>query len=140
MELDIKEVIRERGLKITPVRLQVLRILSRQHLAFSHADLEADLEDVDRITLYRVLNDFEEVGLVHKVVDMEGVARFAFCTSECGHGHHADNHVHFNCQNCHKMFCMEKIETPSVKVPRGFKVAGLNTIVYGICKDCSSQN
>lgn len=139
MELDIKDVIREKGLKITPVRLQVLRILSKDHLALSHADLEGSIADADRITLYRVLNDFEEAGLVHKVVDQAGVARFAFCKNDCSHGHHVDNHVHFNCEQCGKMFCLEKTEAPAVKVPRGFKAAGQHTVVYGTCKDCNMQ-
>ena len=73
-------------------RLQVYEALHGEALAFSHADLEQKFKrkKMDRITLYRVLNDFEEAGLVHKVIDPQGVAHFALCKDGCLHGHHHD--------------------------------------------------
>ena len=136
--MDISAHIREKGLKATPSRLSVMRELERSHQAYAHADLEAIFGEMDRVTLYRVLNDFEEAGLVHKVVDMEGVTRFALCKHSCPDSHHVEEHVHFNCQSCQKMYCLDNVHSPTFKVPEGFKTMGLNIIVYGLCKSCSA--
>ncbi len=138
--MDATTVLKERGLSVTSSRLQVYEALHGEALAFSHADLELKFKrkKMDRITLYRVLNDFEEAGLVHKVIDPQGVAHFALCKDGCLHGHHHDHHAHFNCQRCHKMFCLDTDSQLSFKLPRGFKIAGLNTVIYGTCKTCSA--
>ena len=136
--MDMSDHIRERGLKATPSRLSVMKVLESSRQAFAHADLESIFSDMDRVTLYRVLNDFEEAGLVHKIIDMEGVTRFAHCKHTCPDSHHADEHVHFNCQSCHKMFCLENTPSPKFKMPVGFKPVGHNILVYGLCKSCSA--
>jgi len=133
---DQSAYIREKGLKATPARLRVIEVLGDSHLAYAHAELETIFSDMDRVTLYRVLNDFEEAGLVHKIIDMESVTRFALCKHDCPDSQHTEGHVHFNCSKCHKMFCMEKVQSPLVKIPAGFKAISTNTIVYGECKDC----
>ena len=132
------ESIREKGLKATPVRLKVLELLQNSPLAFAHTELEATFSNVDRITLYRVLKDFEEAGIVHKIIDMEGVTRFAVCKHSCPDSTHSEDHVHFNCRECHKMFCLDNIHIPLIKLPAGFRSSGINTLVHGTCKDCSA--
>ncbi len=136
--MELSQQIREKGLKVTPSRLGVIKLLGSSHQAYAHADLESIFEDMDRVTLYRVLNDFEEVGLVHKIIDAEGVTRFALCAHSCPGEHHVDNHVHFNCQGCNKMFCMEKVQAPHIKMPAGFKATGSNTLIYGLCNSCNA--
>jgi Fur family transcriptional regulator, ferric uptake regulator len=135
--VDAAQHIREKGLKVTPMRIKVLELMQHEPIAYSHAALETALEKVDRITLYRTLNDFEEAGLVHKVIDTAGTTRFALCKDNCSGAHHTDNHVHFDCQRCHKMYCLEKVVTPVVKIPRGFRAEQMNIVVQGVCADCS---
>ncbi len=136
--MDLSQHIRERGLKATPSRISVMKVLESDHRAYAHADLETIFSTMDRVTLYRVLNDFEETGLVHKVIDMDGVTRFAYCKHSCPDTHHADEHVHFNCQVCRKMFCLENMPAPSFNIPKGFKAMGQNVLVFGLCKSCSA--
>ena len=82
-EMDVLQHIREKGLKATPARLKVIKFLENSHQAYSHAELETLFSKMDRVTLYRILNDFEEVGLLHKIIDIEGVTRFAVCKATC---------------------------------------------------------
>lgn len=135
--VDSTAYIREKGLKATPARVKVLDELSSTHLALSHTELESTFNKVDRITLYRVLKDFEESGIVHKILDLEGVTRFAICKHDCPDETHTESHVHFNCERCHKMFCLEHTHTPSIKLPSGFRPTGVNTVVQGVCKHCA---
>lgn len=136
--MDILQQIRDKGLKATPARLDVIKVLGSSHMAYSHSELESLFSKMDRVTLYRVLKDFEDAGLVHKIMDVQGVTRFALCKHSCPDEHHADEHVHFNCSACHKMFCLEKVQMPELKMPGGFKVTGLQTLIYGLCKNCNA--
>jgi Fur family transcriptional regulator, ferric uptake regulator len=136
--VDFALQLREKKLKVTPARLNVIKLLDGSHLAYSHSDLESVFSTMDRVTLYRILNDFEDAGIVHKIIDKHGVTRFAICKSSCPDGQHTDNHVHFNCEGCHKMFCLEKVHVPNLKMPDGFKATGLHTLIYGICNNCSA--
>ncbi len=135
--MDALQQIREKGLKVTPARKEVINVLTGSHMAYAHAELEQLFDKMDRVTLYRVLKDFEDVGLVHKIMDVDGVTRFAACKHSCPDSHHADEHVHFNCNTCHKVFCLEKVHLPELKMPVGFKAIGLQTLIYGLCKNCS---
>ncbi len=136
--MDFSVQIREKGLKVTPARLSVIEVLSEGNQAFAHAELEKIFDTMDRVTLYRILNDFEYVGLVHKIVDAEGITRFALCKKSCPDKHHTDDHVHFNCQICHKMFCLDKVHEPQINLPNGFKAERLQTLIYGLCNSCNA--
>lgn len=135
--MDVTTQIREKGLKATPVRMKVLQELVETGEALSQSELEATFSKVDRITLYRSLKDFEEAGIVHKVVGPDGTTRFAVCRQDCPHTAHTEDHVHFNCARCQKVFCLEHTHTPSLKLPSGFSVTAVNTVVQGICKHCA---
>ena len=136
---DIVQQLRERGLKATPARIGVIRELGNAHLAWSHAEMEAIFSKMDRVTLYRILKDFEDAGLVHKIIDRQGLTRFALCNHACPTEHHIDDHVHFNCNVCHKMYCLDAVPAPVVKIPPGFESEGINLLIYGICKACNES-
>jgi Fur family transcriptional regulator, ferric uptake regulator len=136
--MEVAHLLKERGLKVTAARVAVIDVLRKSGQAFSHAELEVVFTTFDRVTLYRILKDFEDAGIVHKIMDMQGVTRYALCGHSCPGEHHADEHVHFNCESCHKMFCLEKVQAPAVKMPLGFKATGRHTLIYGLCKNCGS--
>ncbi|WP_421943673.1 Fur family transcriptional regulator [Pedobacter sp.] len=128
------------GLKRTGPRLQVLDILSSRDSATSQPYLEQVMgKVVDRVTLYRVLKAFEEKGIIHKVLDNHGTANYAICSEGCSAHEHHDEHVHFNCNNCQKVYCLDSIKIPAFNVPKGFKVENLNLIASGICASCSEK-
>ncbi len=135
--MNTAQEIKDKGLKVTIARVKVLDTLQPDGLALSHTELEPLLGKIDRITLYRILNDFEEVGLVHKIIDMDGVTRFALCRHNCSTDHHNDNHIHFNCTACHKMYCMDNLPATAIILPPGFKTTGQSTIIYGVCNTCN---
>ena len=135
-----EKLLSKNGLKRTAPRLRVLDILSGRDSATSQPFLENLIgKDVDRVTLYRILKAFEEKGIIHKVLDTQGTANYAICSHNCSTENHHDEHVHFNCNNCHRVFCLDQVQIPSIKLPDGFKTAGLNLIATGICDGCSKK-
>ena len=138
--VDFENLLLKNGLKRTGARLQVLEILSGKDSATSQPYLEQVIgKNADRVTLYRILQAFEEKGIIHKVLDSHGTANYAICAEGCDEHHHQDEHVHFDCSNCHKIYCLESVKIPVPKVPAGFKVEHLNLIATGICAACEEE-
>jgi len=126
-------------LKKTGPRLKVLAMMSEKNTATSQPDLEGLMEDVDRVTLYRILNVFEEKGIIHKVFDLNGTANYAICTSNCQEHLHHDEHLHFNCTVCNKVYCLNELNLPAFNLPSGFKAEGFTLYASGTCPQCNKK-
>lgn len=133
----LNDLLDQHHLKKTAARLNVLSILSARKVATSQPDLEQMIgKEVDRVTLYRVLNTFEKSGIIHKVLDLNGTANYALCSSSCTPEHHKDEHVHFNCTQCLNIYCLDHVVIPEILIPNGFKASSKNLIIYGVCATC----
>ena len=136
-----EDLLLKNGLKRTGARLQVLDVLTHRNSATSQPYLENVIgKDIDRVTLYRILKTFEEKGIIHRILDKQGTANYAICSNSCTENHHHDEHVHFNCNNCLRVYCLDDVKIPSLKIEKGFKIEDMNLIVSGICKDCNQAN
>lgn len=136
-KIDPVNLLKEHSLKHTKQRVRVLEEIALDAVAISQPELEKKLgKEIDRVTLYRILNIYEDKGILHRIMDRNGTANYAICSSSCSEKHHYDEHVHFNCTQCSKIYCLE-IAIPKIKMPDGFKAANLNTTAYGVCEKCS---
>ena len=114
----------------------IIELIERSDRALSHKDIQTDLKDLcDRVTVYRVLDRLVNEGQVHKVIDFDGVMRFAACHS-CSSGNHSHNHIHFSCEECGKVQCLDQV-TPKVDLPEGFIPKQSLHIISGTCAQCS---
>jgi Fur family transcriptional regulator, ferric uptake regulator len=130
--------LKRHSLRTTPVRLDVLEYFRSAGKALSHADLEQHFtKDYDRVTIYRTLNTFLESGLLHKIPDDSGSAKYALCHEACDTHQHADDHVHFKCHVCGSIECLHSSHIPGVSVPEGYTVRSANLLLEGTCSQCS---
>jgi Fur family transcriptional regulator, ferric uptake regulator len=138
-DLQLVETLRSSGLKKTTVRIAVLKQLTESENALSQPELETVFEGREnRVTVYRVLRDFEEKGLIHRVYDVEGTARFALCRS-CTEHQHYDEHLHFNCIECKNVICLDSVHVNIPILPIGFKVKNIHFTVEGVCEKCNKN-
>ena len=138
MNINPTNLLKDHDLKHTKQRVRVLEEIALDTVAISQPDLEKKLgKEIDRVTLYRILNTYQEKGILHRIMDMNGTANYAICNSSCSENHHHDEHVHFNCTNCHKIYCLE-IEVPRIKMPKGFTAKTVSSTAYGICEKCNA--
>ncbi len=136
-EVKYTEMLRKNGLKSTPKRVAVIHVFSQENKVVSLGDLNKLLgEGFDRITLYRILNAFQEKGLIHKIPGTEGSPEYALCSSDCDEHEHLDNHVHFKCNTCSKVECLDHVEIPEVHLPASYKAMNYNYIIEGVCAKC----
>lgn len=129
--------LKDAGLKSTLPRLRILKILEegkKRH--FTAEDvykrlLEAE-EEIAFATVYRVLTQFEDAGLVLRH-NFEG-GRSVF---ELDRGEH---HDHMVCVKCNKVteFFDQEIETRQKKIAEkyDFELQDHSLYLYGLCSSC----
>ncbi len=131
------DILKSHDLRITNCRLDVIRFFLEEKSALSQGDLEHQFKQYDRVTLYRTLNSFLDSGILHKIPNATGVATFGLCFETCSPDHHDHNHIHFKCNNCGQIECIDDKTVPQVSVPSGYQVEGVNLIVDGVCATCA---
>lgn len=137
MKMNPAAILKAHALKHTRQRVRVLEEMALDCAAISQPELEKKLgKEIDRVTLYRILNIYEDKGILHRIMDLNGTANYAVCSAACSSACHHDEHLHFNCTRCLKIYCLET-PLPGIAVPAGFTAASLQTIAYGICNKCN---
>ena len=107
-----------RDIRPTAIRVLVLRTLLEMKQAMSVSDLEAQLDTVDKSTIFRTLTLFLSHHLIHGVDDGSGTLKYAVCDDSC---------------QC----AVESIHIPSVQLPPGFIQTGANYVIKGLCAACA---
>ncbi len=136
------ELLEAAGIKPTANRVLVLRALIAARSPMSLVELETELQTVDRSSILRVLTLFLEQKMLHKIEDGRGIEKYEICHGCCGaagHGHSdasGDQHPHFYCERCNRVFCFEQLSIPEMPLPDAFEVTSVNFMFKGICPDC----
>ncbi|MCS6905182.1 MAG: transcriptional repressor [Bacteroidia bacterium] len=131
----IIQILRSHQLKVTPARLEVLRIILNSKEALSFPMLEKMLPHLDRTTIFRTLSTFLKKSLLHTVPDTEGKLKYAYSNriNTC------QEHIHFTCLNCHNTCCLPNSHIPFIQLPDGFQYSYANLLVHGFCDTCSQE-
>lgn len=128
-------LIRGTGARLTRPRVEVLATLLAAEQALSHHELEERIDrsfDIDRVTIYRVLDWLTAQGLAHRIAGDDRVRRF----NAAGHAHEGA-HAHFQCERCGTVLCLDEFSAdPVVRLPRGFRPQHYELTVKGLCAGC----
>jgi Fur family ferric uptake transcriptional regulator len=132
---DLKNV----GLKATFPRLKILDIFRKsdeRHLSAEdvYRFLIAEKIDIGLATVYRVLTQFEQAGILSRSQFDGGKSIF-----ELNDG---DHHDHLICTHCGSVteFNDAEIEKRQHKIARdnGFTLESHDMVLYGVCKNCTA--
>jgi Fur family transcriptional regulator, ferric uptake regulator len=131
--------IRTHGARLTQPRTAVLAAMIGAHQALSHSDVIEALpagHEIDRVTVYRVLEWLTDMGIAHRIAGDDRVWRFTL-TSAGGSGH---EHAHFACTQCGKVECLPKISTAAkFRLPRGYQLSDVELTIKGVCGHCGER-
>lgn len=114
----------------------LLNVFEQTNDAISMAALlERFREEMNKSTVYRILERLKEEGIVHYFIGKDGVRWYAKSIA-CSSDHHSDVHPHFQCKSCGKAECLAIDATiPAVS---NYQVDAAAVLLIGVCKDCLS--
>lgn len=126
-----QDLLRQHDLSVTPFRIKLLKLLTKVHVPLSVQKLADEFgESVDKVTLYRNLETFEQVGLICRMYFNGQEALYEQRFTD--HHHH-----HLICTNCGKI---EDVPGCSIEAPRtgsGFRIHHHHVEFYGLCHQCA---
>lgn len=136
---DIKELLKEKGLRATAPRMAVLMQLAAADAPLSHSevlDIMGDGAECDPATVYRNLVRLTEAGITKIVSRAEGMSRYALAMQDAGADDHA--HPHFVCDDCGQVSCLS-VEFSMTSSPEDrwkASVGAASLQLRGECPDC----
>lgn len=143
--MDSTKEIKSVGLKATAPRLKILELFRRhdtdknRHMTAEevYRHLLADNLDVGLATVYRVLTQFEQVGLLQRHYFESGKAVF-----ELNEGHHHDHLVCLQCGHVEEFHDAEiEKRQNDIAHARGFEISAHALYIYARCikTDCPNR-
>lgn len=135
---EIEAKLQKAGVKRTPVRYLIYKLLTEAKAPLSAKEIENGLETVDRSSISRTLSLFHDRDLIHSIDDGSGAMRYEACTSMHGHSF-TDQHVHFHCTKCDRTECLEEVVVTMSMLPDGYKLRNVNFMLTGICAACANK-
>ena len=128
-----------RGLKVTPQRVAVLKFLRENRIHPTaekiHHELLKEYPAISLTTVYNTLSSFVEAGMVQELDIDPYKMRFDGCL---------DQHDHFHCRACDNVYDIDynaSILADNLrnrKTIEGHKVDAISINLKGVCKYCES--
>lgn len=126
----------EAGFRTGAARRQVIELLDGEHCALTALEIDARLPKVGRATVYRTLEQLEELELVHRV-DVGGESAAYERNDPTGHHHH------MVCVRCRRLVPFEdpalERAIHAVGERAEFEVTAHDVLLRGVCPRCQGQ-
>ncbi|MEJ7929708.1 transcriptional repressor [Ramlibacter sp. AN1015] len=146
LDAQLDAALASAGLRRTAGTLALARVFgTTPDAVLSHAEIEHVLVrqgvEINRVTLYRLLERFVAAGLLRRTVDAQRVSRFSAANRESGV-------PRFECDDCHRHFRLTddggKLDAAARKVLQALEAAGheghsIDVAVHGRCAGCAGH-
>lgn len=118
--------------RLTAARQDILAVILEAGEALSANDIQRRLlVPLNIVTIYRVLDWLESIGVVKRAADSAGVARVLATVDGV-------SPVRFECDHCRRVVPLFGVTVPEVQgVPEGLSVTRTNVSLHGVCAQCS---
>ncbi|MBD3264887.1 MAG: transcriptional repressor [Candidatus Omnitrophica bacterium] len=133
---EIVSTLKGKGIKITPQRLEIYRILAghNKHLTAEsiYERIKAKIPGISLATVYTVLEVLKSKKLISEI-------RIKFDKS-CFESR-TDMHHHFLCTKCGRIFDIDIPPCPTLaeKEVNGHLIEKIGGYFYGVCSDCRKK-
>lgn len=133
-----KNLLKDRGLKATTPRLNVLLSIQKYKTAIPYSAIQESMQSMDRVTLYRTIKSLKEQGIIHKAYQENNEVYYAICGTQCASGEHHDDHIHFKCKKCDSVTCVASTQPVKISIPN-YKIDNVSIHLEGVCNTCTNQ-
>ncbi|MDD3775967.1 MAG: transcriptional repressor [Sulfurovaceae bacterium] len=136
---EIKEELREKGIKNTRAKSLLLHILKIAEAPMDVNSLHAECQketSVNLVTAYRTLQQFHEKMLVHEFPGKDGASQYEYIPKG------SKSHPHFQCEKCNRVICMDELGFDDAlyfsNMAKQHKINSINITLNGVCEECLS--
>jgi Fur family ferric uptake transcriptional regulator len=135
-DFQARKILKAARLYRTECRVAVLKALMKAGRPLTQEQIaqRAGKKQLDKVTIYRTLENLFGAGVVHK----------AYIEKRAWHFELADNcsenqcHPHFTCTSCGVTHCLTEMLLPMAKSPhKGFVIQRQQVRLEGLCPECS---
>lgn len=127
-------MLKEKGLRITPQRVQILTAMLDSAGHPTAEEIQSKIPIISLATIYNNLKLFVSLGIVDELPYGNGVSRYEL---------HKANHYHVICSNCGTI---TDLNFPNLKAVEafassvtGFTIKSHRMEIYGLCPNCKKQ-
>lgn len=133
---EINKLLRQKGYRLTKQRQQVFSALTYQPQSVAKvvSFLESEDASVDKVTVYRTLDCFVNLGVVGKTLFKDKTAKYELLT-ETKHHHHL---VCDKCGSIEDILLNEEPFLNKVCIQTDFQIKSHSLEFFGICAVCRS--
>ncbi|WP_099468892.1 Fur family transcriptional regulator [Konateibacter massiliensis] len=141
-----KELLRQKGLKVTTQRVRVLEVLSNspdKHLTAEeiYELIKVDFPEIGLATVYRTIQLLLELHLIDRINLDDGFVRYEI--NSHGDDSNKHHHHHLICVKCGKVLSFEDdlLDELEARIMDSvsFQVLDHEVKLYGHCKDCLAE-
>jgi Fur family ferric uptake transcriptional regulator len=136
--MDPIDILKANSFRVTQHRCAVLEYFMKSKSALTHSDLEKKFQnEIDRVSLYRILHSFSEKQLLFKLIDSKGVVSYVYDR----HNHSDDGHYypHYKCKSCNDVVELPELPKAYVDQLKKLNIDELNILAEGTCKECEKS-
>ncbi|MCD8264333.1 MAG: transcriptional repressor [Tannerellaceae bacterium] len=136
MKMNAADILKSKGLKKTAQQILLINILQNSDISLTENDIKAAMGEMyDRVTFYRTVQTLQEAQIIHRIAVDNITVKYVL--NDFHTAPHASNHAHFFCINCQQVVCLGYVSAPTYTLPEGYRAESCETLIKGICKDCS---
>ncbi|MDX1807952.1 MAG: transcriptional repressor [Sulfurospirillaceae bacterium] len=119
--MKIEHIIKDKNLKLTPARIEILEILIAKNKPISYEDIK-DTLSMDKATFYRNIAKFEESSIIRSFEANDKKRYFSL---------EQNFHPHFICTKCNMISCLNEANIIRME---NYKIESI--VIKGICPLC----
>lgn len=140
---QIQEALRKKGYKMTPQRQVILQAFldhSEEHLSAEDVlgIVRKQVESLGLATVYRTLELFSDLGVLHKMDFGDGRSRYEIASFQDNHYHH-----HLVCLDCGivKEFDDDLLDAveEAITQKENFEIVDHQLKLFGYCSNCQKK-
>ena len=137
---DFPRLLARQKVKPTPLRLAVLEVLGASPRALRAQEILEAIRGqrrVNKVTVYRILDDFTRRGILRRLAIEERVSHYELACE------HHPPHPHFQCRHCGQVQCLEPAPLErmwaEIQGPLGNRADRIDIRVAGVCHKCREK-
>lgn len=130
------DILNKHNLRRSRCREGIIEVMMLSKVALSENEIRERLSvNYDRTTFYRSFKTLEEKKIIHKIIVDIQFVKYAIGDSVTPE----KRHVHFYCNECQTLRCLESIPVQDINLPDGYIEFETEVLIKGTCAICKNE-